>query len=146
MKNPKKNQSDFIFETKYWEVYLNPDQYYLGRSAVVAKRDVGSLSDLKEEEWLDFAALVKKFESTLKKAFEATMFNWACLMNDAYQNDPPAPHVHWHLRPRYKKSVEFAGIKFEDKEFGHHYARSTDSQVPEEVFQKIVWRIKESLV
>ncbi|OGM19598.1 hypothetical protein A2685_01280 [Candidatus Woesebacteria bacterium RIFCSPHIGHO2_01_FULL_37_10] len=145
MKRTKKTHPDLIFETKHWEVYLNPDQYCLGRSVVVAKRDVGSMSDLKEEEWIDFAKLVKRFESGFKEAFGATMFNWTCLMNNAYQSLPPNPHVHWHFRPRYAKSVKFEGIKFDDKEFGHHYAKGTDFEVPEKVFLKIIKRIKESL-
>lgn len=138
-------RKDFIFETKLWEVYLNPDQYYLGRSVVAAKREVPAMSDLTNEEWLDFADLVKKLESAFKKAFGATMFNWSCLMNGAYQNDPPNPHVHWHLMPRYKNPVEFAGQKFEDKEFGRHYARSTESPVSDIVFNKIIDILRERL-
>lgn len=137
---------NFIFETKHWEVYLNPDQYYLGRAVVVSKRDVDSMSGLNDDEWLDFAKLVKKFELALKKAFGATMFNWSCLMNNAYKNNPPDPHVHWHVRPRYKKPVKFEGLKFEDKEFGHHYARHTNRVLPDEVFNKIVKKIKVFLI
>ena len=121
---------------KYWEVYLNPDQYYLGRSVVVIKRDVGDMAELNNNEWLDFAKLVRKYESVLINAFNVTMFNWSCLMNNAYQNNPPDPHVHWHIRPRYAKSVIFEKIKFEDKEFGHHYARGTDRLVAKETFKK----------
>ena len=131
---PKK----YISKTKYWEIYLHPDQYYLGRCVVVVKRDVASMSGLSNEEWLDFAKLVKKIEAGFKKAFGATMFNWTCLMNGAYQESPAKPWVHWHLRPRYGKSVKFAGMKFEDKEFGHHYARSTDRLVSLDIEEKII--------
>lgn len=144
MKDTKTTQPDFIFETKHWEVHLSPDQYYLGRCVVVASRDVGSMSDLNKEEWLDFAFLVKKFEMASKKAFGATMYNWTCLMNNAYQNNPPNPHVHWHVRPRYAKPVNFAGFDFDDKEFGHHYARDTERIVPDEVFSKIVDRFRKN--
>jgi|SRR3989344_3956927 len=137
--------NSFISETKHWEVYLNPDQYYLGRCVIAAKRNVGTMSDLTDDEWLDFANLAKKIESCFKKIFESTMFNWTCLMNGAYQNDPPDPHVHWHLRPRYKNPVEFAGQTFDDKEFGHHYARSTDSPVSDEIFMKIISKVREGL-
>ena len=142
MKHTKKDRPNFLFETKHWKVYLNPDQYYLGRSVVVAKRDVGSLSDLTKDEWLDFTELIKKIEATYKKSFGATMFNWTCLMNNAYKNDPPNPHVHWHLLPRYKKAVTFKGIDFGDNEFGSHYARKIDRAVPDEVFSEIVKVIK----
>lgn len=127
-----KKKVDYIMETPCWTVFLNPDQYYLGRSVVVAKRKVGDLADLTKDEWLDFANLVKNYEAALKKTFGATMFNWTCLMNDAYKNDPPVPQVHWHVRPRYIKPAVFEGIEFEDREFGHHYARHTDREVPTE--------------
>jgi len=137
--------NNYIAETKCWEVYLNPDQYYPGRCVIAAKRDVGEMSLLTDDEWLDFARLAKKIEIGFKKAFDATMFNWTCLMNDAYNNNPPNPHVHWHLRPRYNKTVEFAGIKFEDKEFGHHYARGTDQAVSPEVEEKIIKEVRNIL-
>lgn len=141
----QKRPNNFISETKYWEVYLNPDQYYLGRSVIVAKRDVGEMSLLTDEEWLDFARLVKRIEEGFKKAFGATMFNWTCLMNDAYKSPRPHPEVHWHLRPRYAKPVKFAGIKFEDNEFGHHYARSTESPVSAEVEREIIMKARVAL-
>lgn len=135
--------SNFILETKYWEVYLNPDQYYLGRCVVAAKRDVGAMSDLTEKEWLDFSKLVKKMESGFKTAFGATMFNWTCLMNDAYKAEDPHPEVHWHFRPRYAKPVKFAGTKFEDKEFGHHYERKTEFPISAVIEKQIISKIKE---
>jgi len=73
------------------------------------------------------------------------MFNWTCLMNGAYKNNPPDPHVHWHARPRYSKPVVFEGIEFEDKEFGHHYARHTDREVSTEIFKKIINEIQNNL-
>lgn len=90
---------------------LLSDQTYLGRSVVTLKRrDCGDLAKLTEDEILDFLDLVGKLENAFRKAFNATMFNWTCLMNLAYQNTPPDPHVHWHFRPRYDHKVSFAGL------------------------------------
>ena len=137
--------NNFISETKHWEVYLNPDQYYLGRCVIVAKRDVPEMSLLTKDEWLDFAKLSRKIEVGFKKIFEATMFNWTCLMNNAYKDKNPHPEVHWHLRPRYAKSVSFAGQKFEDVEFGHHYKNGTESPVTSQIEKEIILKIKEIL-
>ncbi len=135
-----------ILETTYWKVELNNyDQTNLGRSYVTAKRDVGSMSDLSQEEWLDFGEVVKKLESACTRAFGATMFNWTCLMNLAYQNDPPNPHVHWHFRPRYKSSVSFASETFEDHAFGKHYERGTERKVSDEMATNITLAIKNHL-
>lgn len=135
-----------ILETEYWIVELNNyDQTCLGRSYVSAKREVGSMSDLTQEEWLDFSSVVKKLEASCKNVFGATMFNWTCLMNLAYQNDPPNPHVHWHFRPRYKNPVSFAGETFEDVAFGKHYERGTERKVTDEIASKIVETIQKYL-
>jgi len=141
----EENQDELIFETKFWKVVIASDQAYLGRCYVILKRHCGDLAELENSEWSDFIEIVKKIESALKKSFNATMFNWICLMNNAYKNDSPNPHVHWHLRPRYNHKVEFAGEVFEDPEFGHHYSKKRKQKVSDVVKKKIVDRIKENL-
>lgn len=113
--------SNLIFETDHWKVILMNKQRYLGRCGVVLKRNCGDLADFTNEEAFDFLAVVRKLENLLRKTFNATMFNWACLMNNAYHESPPNPQVHWHFRPRYDHSVEFAGEAFADPNFGKHY-------------------------
>ena len=135
--------NELIFETEFFQVILNSeDQYYLGRGLVILKEEKGSLSDLTTEEWIDFSKVVKRYESALKQAFNATMFNWTCLMNNAYKQNPYNPHVHWHVRPRYDHKVIFEGVEWEDKEFGHHYARGIDKMSPEKTILKIIEEIK----
>lgn len=137
-----------VFESKCWQVFLAEEQTYLGYCVVVLKRrPCGDLAELTEEELLDFLKLVKTFEQALKAAFGATMFNWSCLMNNAYQEADPKPHVHWHARPRYNRKVELAGESFEDPNFGHHYVLLKDlhKKVSEEVRQAIISKIQEHL-
>ena len=141
----KPNYNELIFETKFWKVILASDQAYLGRCYITLKRHSGDLAELTDEEWLDFSELVKRLESALKKSFNATMFNWTCLMNNAYQNEPPNPHIHWHFRPRYNHKVEFAGLTFKDPEFGHHYDRARKQEVSNDVKRKILEKIRENL-
>lgn len=136
-----------IFETEYWTITLNAsDQTYLGRSFIVLKRNCGDLAEVTDAELLDFKKIVGRFQDAARKAFNVTMFNWTCMMNSAYQNNPPDPWVHWHVRPRYDHEVEFAGMKFEDTEFGHHYLRKTNRSVDAEVSQKIVEAIQKNLL
>ncbi len=132
-----------IFETTFWQVYLAENQTYLGYCIVSLKRrDCGDLADLTAEEVLDFLELTKKFEKGVRKAFGATMFNWSCLMNLAYQNTPPNPHLHWHVRPRYDRDVIVAGVTFVDALFGQHYEwpsamRTVDASVREVIVAEI---------
>jgi diadenosine tetraphosphate (Ap4A) HIT family hydrolase len=135
-----------IYETDFWKVVLISDQAYLGRCVIVLKRDCGEMSNLTSNEWADFhKSIVQKLESAFKKAFNATMFNWCCLMNNAYQEENPQPHVHWHFRPRYNKDVKFAEEQFQDLEFGHHYNRERKMIVSNDVLEKISEEVKKYL-
>ena len=137
----KQNFEDIVCETKFWIVALSYDQTYLGRCFVISKRHCSHLSELSENEILDFLELVKSLESSFKKSFDAIMFNWTCLMNNAYLEKNPNPHLHWHFRPRYNHKVEFAGSIFEDNEFGKHYIRGIEKKMPKEIMNKIIEKL-----
>ncbi len=142
----KPNKSNLIIATKFWHVTVSSRQTYLGRSYVTLKRHCDSVSALTMEEWSEFIALTKKLESALKKAFKATTFNWTCLMNNAYLESPANPHVHWHFRPRYDHAVNFAGMTFDDLEFGYHYNNVEEKQkISPAVKKKIIDKIKQNL-
>jgi|SRR3989344_120976 len=134
-----------IFETPYWKIVLADNQSYLGRSVVILKRHAGSLAELKKEEIFDFLEVAKKLENVMKEIFNATMFNWGCLMNNAYQEAIPKPQVHWHFRPRYRDKVKFDNQIFEDTEFGYHYDSKRKLEVSEESMNKIIKKIKENI-
>ena len=111
-----------VLETRYWLVVLHPnDQNYLGRSVIILKRHVPTLAALSDDEWLDYKQLVGDFATAAAIAFGADHFNWSFNMNHAFREDPPQLHVHGHVRPRYRVPVTFAGLTFEDKEFGNHF-------------------------
>lgn len=139
------NDTNFIFETSYWQIKLMNEQMYLGRCVVVLKRSCGDLAGLTNEETLDFLVVVRKMEGLLRKTFNATMFNWSCLMNAAYRETPPNPQVHWHFRPRYDHLVEFAGEVFKDPNFGHDYFRDSTEQGRRIITLKLQAQIAEEL-
>ena len=75
------------------------------------------------------------------------MFNWTCLMNGGYRQEPYKPFMHWHFRPRYNKKVESEGKIFEDLDFGRHYDFKQEKELPEIDFdqdfrQKIIKAIQ----
>lgn len=139
-----KKAENLVFDTKYWIVLLASDQAYLGRCYVSLKRHCGDLAELKSEEWKDLSTTISKLEKSIKNVFHADLFNWTCLMNMAYQNSPPNPHVHWHFRPRYSHPINFNNLIFKDPEFGYHYARESERsfEVSKNIQQRIVEAIK----
>lgn len=112
--------SDYFFETKHWKILLKSDQRYLGSLIIKTKEPRVSLPDITVEEQLDFFVLIKKLENFYSEKIGATMFNYSCLMNNAYR-DGETPHVHYHFRPRYKNPVTVLGQTFTDPNFGEHY-------------------------
>ena len=97
---------------------LNGGQEFVGDCIISSKKE--SLSDLTNEEWVELGKIEKELERVCKKLFNATMFNFACLMNNAYR-DNKKPHVHFHFIPRYKKEFELFGKKYKDLHFGYNF-------------------------
>lgn len=138
------NDDVVITKTKFWRVALERNQAYLGQSFVTLLEHKSSLSEVTDEEWHNFQDLVKQLEAAYKKAFGATHFNWTCLMNEAYRQDSPAPHVHWHVFPRYKAAPRLDDMVFEDTEFGHHYV-DRKNKVDQQTLETIGHTLKVSL-
>lgn len=138
------NFGDFLHETKHWIIFLAPNQSNLGTCVIALNRDHKTLTGLSSDEWLDFTQLVESMESAIKKAFDATLVNWGCLMNTFYLKDNLQPHLHWHFIPRYRHPVEFAGNTFEDPHFGYMRPRPPKN-ISNEVKEKIKYKIREGI-
>lgn len=134
-----------VFETRNWVVVLNSnDQHYLGRSIIILKRHAPTLESVSDAEWLDYKQLVGIFAKAASEAFGAEHFNWTFNMNHAFRENPPRPHVHGHVRPRYRNEVKFAGLTFEDRKFGSHYD-TTKRPVEPQVFDAIRDKLSRAL-
>lgn len=86
-----------------------------------------ALSDLTKEEWMELGLIEKELERVVKKVFGATMFNFACLMNNAFR-DKERPHVHYHFVPRYEKELVLFNKKYKDKHFGYNFWKWANSR------------------
>jgi len=86
------------------------------------------LSDMTSEEWVELGILEKELERVCKKLFDATMFNFACLMNNAYR-DGEKPHVHFWFVPRYEKEINILNKKYKDKHFGYNFWKWSNSKI-----------------
>ena len=135
---PLRNQ---ILTGNYWTVGIIPDQPYLGRALVTLLTHKSSLGKLSQEEWQEFESMVPKLENAYKQAFGAEPLNMGCFMNHGYQDDPPHPHVHWQIFPRYKQPYELKGILFKDERYGNFYdddaRRPVDGDIVEEIARRL---------
>lgn len=135
-------ERDLICSTLHWDIRLNPNQKYLGRCVVILKRSCPSLAKVRKEEIIEWLEIVRCLEELLRETFGATMFNWACSMNHAYQTDPPDPQVHWHIIPRYAHPVQFCGKVFCDEHFGRRSVSDADV-VSDDMFEAIMQKLRE---
>ena len=81
-----------------------------------------SLSELTNDDWIELGKIEKEIERVCKKVLGATMYNFACLMNNAYR-DNKTPFVHFHFVPRYKEKINIVGKDYVDKHFGYNFWR-----------------------
>jgi diadenosine tetraphosphate (Ap4A) HIT family hydrolase len=117
----------------------------VGRCVVNLKRHCGDISDLQPDEVLDWLNNVGLIEKALRKAFNATLFNWSCLMNLSYREYPPNPHIHWWVVPRYNHSINIDNYVFEDTKFGNPYDHSMRLDLPIDIRQNIADQILHSI-
>ena len=75
-------------------VFVNWCQEFVGDCIISCNKE--SLSELTDNDWIELGKIEKELERVSKKLFNATMFNFACLMNNAYR-DNEKPHVHFHF-------------------------------------------------
>ncbi|EDK72335.1 Diadenosine tetraphosphate (Ap4A) hydrolase and other HIT family hydrolases-like protein [candidate division TM7 genomosp. GTL1] len=133
-------ERQIIFSGGFWQIELQHDQQYLGKSVVTLKRHASSLRELTNEEGREFFEIIKRFEMSVIKNFHPTHFNWSCLMNDAAGVGMPM-HVHWHAIPRYKEVKQFRGHEFIDQRWPKS-ARDIEQNEPSD---EVLWAIRNVL-
>ncbi len=97
-------------EYEYWTVLLRPDQVTLGTVVIANKSNATNLGEVPESQWSEFSKVSREVELALINTFGAEKFNYLALM----MKDP---NVHFHVVPRYSKSVTFEETMFEDKDW-----------------------------
>ena len=115
-----------LYKSDNWEVIFGTwAQDHPGYCIITSKKD--KLSDLTTEEWIELGALEKELERVCNKVLKPTMYNFACLMNNAYR-DNETPNVHYHFVPRYKEETIIVGKKYKDKHFGYNFWKWSNSK------------------
>lgn len=108
-----------LYTSDNWEVIFGIwSQEFPGYCIISSKKE--KLSDLTKEEWMELGSLEKELERVCNKVLKPTMYNFTCLMNNAYR-DNETPHVHYHFFPRYKEETIIVGKKYKDKHFGYNF-------------------------
>lgn len=141
----EKEKQWLLSDTEYWTIFLADEQDYIGRCLIMLKRHCGNLSELQMPEWIELKQIIDELECCFKTVLGAELCNWSCLMNSFYKKDVPNPHLHVHVRPRYKNPVILKENEYIDSEYSHHYRLSKGVFLPEEDMQELFQLIKSNL-
>ena len=115
-----------LYKGKYFEVvYVDWCQEFIGQCIISGYKE--NLSEMTSDEWTELGKIEKELERVCKKLFNATMFNFACLMNNAYRDNEKS-HVHFHFMPRYRDKVYIFSKVYVDKHFGYNFWKWSNSR------------------
>ena len=141
----EEDEKYLLLDSGYWSVFLADEQDYIGRCILVLKRHCGSMAELTDVEWMDLLNLIRKLEMCLKTVLDADLCNWSCLMNSFFKESEPCPHLHIHVRPRYRNPVVINGNTYSDDSFGHHYSTKKNARISAEDIQTVFNQMKSRL-
>ncbi|MGF1651153.1 MAG: hypothetical protein ACFCUN_11960 [Hyphomicrobiaceae bacterium] len=111
----------WLVDSAHWRWSLFPNQCNLGRVQFTLRRPLeASLAVATPGEWADLQAQLARFEELMSTRFGADWFNYKQLGNQVRQ-------LHVHGIPRYQQPVQWGGIVFEDRRYGHDPAPEPDS-------------------
>ena len=96
-----------VKDYRHWCVTLRRHQATLGALVLISKSDAVAWSSLEPEAFSELAIVTRGIERTLGTAFAYDKINYLMLMM-------VDPNVHFHVLPRYGKSLDFDGETFED--------------------------------
>lgn len=119
-------EQTLIKEYKFWYLCLRKDPNKLGRVAIILKREAFPMSEVTPEEFAEYAVVTKEIEDAIRQAFGAYLIQHMSIMfADRW--------AHFHLIPRYGKTVKFAEINWKDDNLPSGEAQEkmelTDEQV-----------------
>jgi diadenosine tetraphosphate (Ap4A) HIT family hydrolase len=113
-----------IEEGRLWTLAVNANQNLLGKTMLVARRPVESVTDLTEAEWLDLRSQMARVTTAVAALWRPDQFNHAFLMNVDAQ-------VHLHVVPRYRGVRTWRGRTFADPHWGELYGKE-QNRLPDE--------------
>lgn len=92
----------------HWVILLRRPQITLGSLVIAARGEETQLSAIPLAAFSELAAVIKAVEKTLKKLWNYDQLNYLMLMM-------VDPHVHWHVIPRYQKTLQWFNQSFVDQ-------------------------------
>ena len=139
MIDSEKYQQFLIKEFKHWRLYLHQNQSAIGRTYLWAIReDAQSFPRKSLDESAELDVAILQVENAINSLWQPDLYNYEFLGNETV-------HLHGHIVPRYSSRRQFAGIEFDDPNFGARFVPKRGVDYPPEVLFQIRDTIKEAL-
>ncbi len=99
--------NSLVKEYKHWLVLLRKEQITLGSLILICKEEKTNFHSISQEAMMELSIVTKDIELGLSRAFGYDKINYLMLMM-------VDPEVHFHVIPRYEKTVTFNNQEFID--------------------------------
>ncbi len=96
-----------IREYAHWVILLRPQQVTLGALILACKDEARAFSEISPTAFAELGQITGELETTLQALFDYDKINYLMLMM-------VDPDVHFHVIPRYGKTLDFQGQTFTD--------------------------------
>jgi diadenosine tetraphosphate (Ap4A) HIT family hydrolase len=133
----KKYKSDvnLIKSFNSWNWILRPNQTSFASTILYHKSNKKRLSDITEQDFNEFKLVVNFIEKIYSNKTSYFQLNYLALMM-------VDPIVHFHIIPRYSKSIFFQDLEFKDYSFPKPPDLSLYNNVTDSVKKKIIKYLK----
>lgn len=138
-------EQNLVRSYNYWDLFLHPDQRYLGRCYAWVGRDTPmlDLTDLTKSEHDElFKKVIPEWKGAAEFLWRPDLYNYAWLGNGVEEH---GGHGHMHLIPRYKHSKTCYKHRFEDMRWGRNYAPYDPFPVSAQLMRVIRDDIKQAM-
>jgi diadenosine tetraphosphate (Ap4A) HIT family hydrolase len=125
-----------------WDLFLHMNQYpYIGRCYAWARREnAGKVNEMNPDEREElFGLVIPEWDNAVSELFGEHWPNVACFGNEA-------PHLHWHLIPRYSSSIVRYGVEFRDPNPGGNYSPYPKRRIEKRVLIQIKEDIQRKII
>ena len=96
-----------VLEFEHWVVLLRRHQATLGALILACREEATAFAGISAGAFAELATATRAIEDLLQHAFAYDKINYLMLMM-------ADPNPHFHVIPRYAKSVTFEGVAFDD--------------------------------
>ncbi len=137
--NPTQQRFEYpkllVQDFEHWSLTLRRHQVTLGALVLLAKSDATAWSDLDQAAFTELGKVTASIERSLKPLFAYDRINYLMLMM-------VDPNVHFHIFPRYGRTLNFEGVDFADAGWPKAPDLGSGSSLDDDMAMRLITHLK----